>query len=120
MSPRRNGAATSLWIASRDSLWGRFGSEGRLKSVCRPKNHRERRRGGLVAPCLLALFVLGLVLPVFYTADDDVPDPAAVPATFALDLRPVDGGAPFISEPAERSGAACVVRRDIERGPPLA
>jgi hypothetical protein len=71
-----------------------------------------------VVPCLVAIFLIGLVLPAFYAVDDDGMDPAAMPATVAVDTRPPDRGMPLSVEPAERTGATSVARREIERGPP--
>jgi hypothetical protein len=72
---------------------------------------------GIVAPCLLAALLIGLVVP-FYTADDDGVDPGALPVAIVIDTRPADTGIPFLIEPAERAGAVSIVRREIERGPP--
>ena len=79
----------------------------------------DPRRGGwsIVAPCLLAALLIGLVVP-FYTADDDGIDPGAIPVVIVVDTRPADAGIPFVIEPAERAGAVSIVRREIERGPP--
>jgi hypothetical protein len=82
------------------------------------KVDRKRFGWGIVAPCLLAALLIGLVVP-FYTADDDDGlDTITMPVVVVTDIRPSDAGVPFVVEPAERAGAASVARREIERGPP--
>jgi hypothetical protein len=93
------------------------GAGGRVKRVRRSEINQKRLGWGVVAPCLLAAFLIGLVLP-FYTADDDGAEPAGVPVAVVVDMRPADTGTPFVLAPAERAGAVSVERREIERGPP--